>query len=219
MAALRAKAPPAYPAMPRIMEAFVRSATSSGDPTIPARLHVHTTGSAKWPARVDERTRATEVVRSFERIFSETCPASIVKLVVVPESSAVGRAPGLDVKVEVTWPPAPTWKLATAPDRAGDLAIAAPTYVFEVALRGIAPDDVATFRLAMPPPDKPSMELRARSLFVLAGAPPPEGTFDERIHDVLSARAFDRLYDELWSLFFTGDPRVPLRAPPPSTLD
>jgi len=102
--------------------------------------------------------------------------------------------PGLDVKIDVTWPASPTFR------RVG-LAVHAPTIAFEVALHGEAINDVASFRLTMPPPETPPVAVRPRSLFV----PEPNA------YSLLTARAFDRLYDELYGLFFRGDPRVPLR--------
>ena len=42
------------------------------------------------------------------------------------------------------------------------LAIHAPTIAFEVALHGEAINDVASFRLTMPPPDAPSTSLSAK---------------------------------------------------------
>ena len=38
------------------------------------------------------------------------------------------------------------------------------------------------------------------------------GTLDANVVPLVTARAFDRLYDELYGLFFAGDPRVPVRA-------
>jgi hypothetical protein len=51
---------------------------------------------------------------------------------------------------------------------------------------------------------------------VLRGPPSADAAaLDDRFYDAMSARAFDRLYDEIYGLFFEGDPRVPLREPPP----
>lgn len=79
------------------------------------------------------------------------------------------------------------------------------TYAFDVRLAtGAKP---TTFRLTLPPPDAPLTAPRVRSLYTIdasAGRPSREA-------QLLSARAFDRLYDEVFGLFFGGDPRVPLR--------
>jgi len=214
-ASLRAHAAPAYKDVPRIMQSLIDRATRTGDPTVPVRLFVK---SGRFEQgiliRIEERARATAMIRAFERIFSETCPASILKFVVVPESLSLGREPGVDLRVDVAWPSAPVWKVPLPTDTT--LEVFAPTYQFDVSLRGTnaVNDDAASFRLTMPPPATPSMALRERSLFVLTGDPPKGNAIDARIYDVLSARAFDRLYDELWGMFFTGDPRVPLREPP-----
>ena len=121
----------------------------------------------------------------------------------IGEAGGVG-APGLDVKVDVTWPVTPTWK------RAG-LAVHAPTVSFDVALHGEAINDVASFRLTMAPPEAPPVAVRQRSLFVVPSDAEGGATLDRTSIRWSSARAFDRLYDELYGLFFRGDPRVPLR--------
>ncbi|MBS2018554.1 MAG: hypothetical protein JST00_37155 [Deltaproteobacteria bacterium] len=229
-AALRARAPspgdprgaPSFADVPEIMQSLLDRATRSGDPTLPVRISIRSThGEGRGEPRVDERTRAIATFRAFERIFSEACPAAILKFVVTPESLALGHEPGLDLRIDVAWPDAPTWKVAPSPRMKtppadGKLPVFAPTMAFEVVLRGAgaANDLTASFRLSMPPPPAPSMSVRERSLFVVTGEPAPEGTFDLRVYDVLSARAFDRLYDEVWGMFFAGDPRVPLREPP-----
>ncbi len=207
VAGLRARSSPTHRNVPRILEGLVQRAEFRGDPVIPVRVFVKATRlEAGMVKRVEERARATAAVAAFERFFSEVCPASLARFVVAPEALPLEPEPGLDLRVEVTWPTAPTWKLPP-----NELAVYAPTWVFEVTLRGTARDETATFRLSMPPPATASMELRERSLFKLHGDAPTPGAFDERVYDVLSARAFDRLYDELWGLVFAGDPRVPLR--------
>jgi hypothetical protein len=161
--------------------------------------------------------RAARTIGAFERIFSETCPASLVKFVMREEAAAIG-APGLDVKIDITWPATPTWSCeshdtssrCSLRKRPG-LAVHAPTIVFDVALHGEAINDVASFRLTMQPPEMPPTEVRARSLFVVPST--TDGTKpDAAVMPLLTARAFDRLYDELYGLFFRGDPRVPLAA-------
>lgn len=80
---------------------------------------------------------------------------------------------------------------------------------FDVTLR-TAPAPV-TFRLSMPPPKEPLSTVRDRSLFALA----PDDS-EPIAAQALSARAHDRLYDELFASFFDGDPRVPLSGPRPT---
>ena len=50
----------------------------------------------------------------------------------------------------------------------------------------------------------PPTAVRERSLLVV-----PQG--EASVYPLLTARAFDRLYDELYGLVYAGDPRVPLR--------
>lgn len=209
---LRARAAPSYKDVPRIMQSLLDRATHTGDPTVPVRVFVKANRNEQGDVhRVSERARAAATIHAFERIFSETCPASILKFVVAPESLSLGRERGMDLRIEMTWPHAATWSLAPE----GKLVVFAPSYQFDVVLRGTSEvtGESASFRLSMPPPEKPSMTLRDRSLFLLEGDPVKDGAFDLRIYDVLSARAFDRLYDEIWGMFFAGDPRVPLREP------
>ena len=122
---------------------------------------------------------------------------------------APGVSPGIDLKIDVSWPSTPTWK------RPG-LVVYAPKIVFDLTLRGEAIDDVASFHLTMPPPVVAPAQVRARSLFIVGSAEvgtlADAGTLDANVVPLVTARAFDRLYDELYGLFFAGDPRVPLRA-------
>jgi len=55
------------------------------------------------------------------------------------------------------------------------------------------------------------MMVRPRSLYAVELPDPKPHVFDERVDFVMGPRAFDRLDDEIWSLFFAGDPRVSLR--------
>jgi hypothetical protein len=208
VASIRARASTTHPEVTNVMVGLVTRARRTGDPVIPVRIAAHL---GPHPADVPGSDHAARVARTLwacERIFSETCPASLVRFVVRERSTGdvagdgIG-VPGLEVKIGMTWPQVPTWSGA-------GLAIHAPTFAFEVTLRGEAIDDVASFRLTMPPPESPPTAVRARSLFVVPGET-GGAALDPRVVPLLSARAFDRLYDELYSLFFRGDPRVPLR--------
>jgi hypothetical protein len=202
------------------MVGLVARARRTGDPVIPVRIAAHL---GPRPADVpgsDHVARAARTISAFERIFSETCPASLVKFVVREGNTGdvVGvGVPGLDVKIDMTWPQVPTWSCEShdtssrcSPRKGSALAIYAPTVAFDVTLRGEAINDVASFRLTIPPPESPPTAVRARSLFVVPGDT-GGAALDPNVVPLLSARAFDRLYDELYSLFFRGDPRVPLR--------
>ena len=65
--------------------------------------------------------------------------------------------------------------------------------------------DIAKFDLTMPPA-KTLPSTRVNSLFPQTSDDPAER---------MAARAYDRLFDELYGLFFTGPVRVPLRTPTP----
>jgi hypothetical protein len=200
VASLRARASTAHPEVTTIMEGLVARARRTGDPVIPVRIEVRTGPRPTDVPDGDHLARAMRTITAFERIFSETCPASLVKLEVRPGAGASVGAPGLDLKIDVTWPTTPTW----SPSKHEGRAVYAPRIAFEVALRGEAINDVASFRLTMPPPDAAPTAVRPRSIFVVPSS-------DASVYPLLGARAFDRLYDELYGLFFRGDPRVPLR--------
>jgi hypothetical protein len=207
LASIRARASSAHPEVTPILVGLVARARRTGDPLVPVRLHTHLGPRPASVPEPDHVARVTRTIWAFERIFSETCPANLVQFGVQQASGADGvgaqvGAPGLDVTIDATWPHAPTWK------RSG-LTLSAPTFAFEVVLHGEAINDVASFRLTMPPPESPPTAVRERSLFVVP-TETSSGPLDPSVHALLSARAFDRLYDELYGLVFRGDPRVPL---------
>ena len=83
----------------------------------------------------------------------------------------------------------------------------ATVYAFDVVLASTS----AAFHLTLPAATK-QPELRARSLYTLReGGAGGVG----RDAELMSARAYDRFYDELYGLFFDGNPRVPLPAVSP----
>ena len=221
LASVRARASTAHPEVLPIMEALILRARKRGDPTVPVRIESQIGMRPIGVPMSDHTERASRTVRAFERIFSETCPANVLKFTQRPVApTSAMRDPGLDLKIIVSWPQSATW-------RAPALVVHAPTIAFEVALHGVtgSATDVASFLLTLPPPEAPPTSVRPRSLFVVAGASGTGGlgdggsTLDASVYPLLTARAFDRLYDELYGLFFRGDPRVPLRdddeAPPP----
>jgi hypothetical protein len=212
ISSLRLRASRAHPEVPRIMEGLVTRARVSGDPHVPIRF-VRKEGGAhvRDVPDVDLASRERVLAWAFERVFSETCPASIVRFSARAGVASSDEA-GLEIAYEVGWTDK-TWTRPANPEaRLGreTYVVRAMNVVFDVTLRGTS-RETAGFRLTMPPPDAPSMVTRSRSLFVLGGAPAREGTFDDRVYAAMTARAFDRLYDEVYGLFFEGDPRVPLR--------
>jgi len=210
LAGLRARASTAHPEVTPIMEKLVERARRTGDPIIPVRIDAQLGARPSDAPDSDHAARVARTLGAFERIFSETCPASLVRFAARPVEraniGAPGLSPGIDLKVDVSWPTTPTWK------RPG-LAVYAPTIVFDVTLHGEALNDLSSFRLTIRPPASPPTSVRPRSLFVVATDDPERdgGALDANVVPLLTARAFDRLYDELYGLFFAGDPRVPLR--------
>ncbi len=211
VAGLRSRASGAHPEVTPIMEKLVARARRTGDTIIPVRIDAQLGPRPTDAPDSDHAARALRTLAAFERIFSETCPASLVRFVArnVERANigAPGVSSGMDLKIDETWPAAPTW------NRPG-LAVYAPRFVFTVTLRGEALDELASFRLTMDPPATPPTTLRPRSLFVVPVIVDGKdaAALDGNVVPLLTARAFDRLYDELYGLFFSGDPRVPLQA-------
>lgn len=81
--------------------------------------------------------------------------------------------------------------------------------VYEVTL-DVPGRKAGRFALTMPAPDAPVEKVRDRSLFTFSdfGLVTVEGVSSRPFEGTL-ARDYDRLYDELYGLFFKGDPRVP----------
>jgi hypothetical protein len=181
------------------MESLLTRARTTGDRIIPVRVDARVAEAPPGAPPSDHATRMATTIWTLERVFSETCPASLAKLAIVPDGGPQS-APGLHVKLDVAWTEKPKWT-----------SFYGMKIEFDVTLRASATGERATFHLTMPPPDQPSMTTRTRSVFVIGGEPAAEGTLDDRVYASMSARAFDRLYDELHSLLFRGDPRVPLR--------
>ncbi len=198
--ALRVHGSTTQPNATPILEALVRRAGRTGDNVIPVRMFAEENDRPASAPALDVELRSATVLWALERIFSETCPATFVKLARRPLDRASIGEPGFDVRTVVTWPAKrSTWKVHGED-------VVAPTLAFAVTLRGVALDDVITFNLTMSPPDAPPVAVRERSLFVV-----PPG--DANVYPLLTARAFDRLYDELYGLVYAGDPRVPLHEP------
>ncbi|HEY8075128.1 MAG TPA: hypothetical protein VIF62_13485, partial [Labilithrix sp.] len=196
--------------------ASLRRATSIGDPVIPVLFlrRVAAEPDDVWPGfRASLASRERVLVWALERVVSEMCPASVVKFAparpsdMVPVAAddrgyepvgvAIGR--GLRVRYDVTWPKT-------------SFAVHAPEIAFHIRFLGPDGTGAPEITLTMPPPQTMPTDTRERSLFLV----PLASSTDESVargYQLLTARAFDRLYDEIWSLFFSGDPRVPLRDP------
>jgi hypothetical protein len=220
---LRASAAKAHPEITDAMIAMVARSERGGTSHVP----VHFTREVD--ALADDATdalaldaRETDTLSVLERMFSLTCPAMVLSF----GRGADLEEGGVEVRYRVT-KSGPPWLLAPNPAAYacgpsatgptpcpphGKLAVQPVELVFDVSVRGVTGQVVSTFHLTMPRPAEAQMSVRLRSLFILDGAPAPPGTFDTRVYGSMSARAFDRLYDELHGLFFEGDPVVPLRA-------
>jgi hypothetical protein len=170
---------------------------------------------------VDRRLAAVETtfVKSFARVFSETCPERVLSFSQV-DALALLSSTGLDIAYHVEWTPK-----RYPPSEAGELEVRAINVVFDVTFHvpgeRLETRPKTTFQLTMPPPEERITKARPRSLFKIA-APEfgiergldgrlEEHQVDRRVFDAMVARAFDRLYDEVYGLFFRGPPRVPLR--------
>lgn len=209
LASVRARASTAHADALPVIEALLARARRTGDTVVPVRVDAHLGTPPPAASGSDLLVRASLVIRAFERIFSETCPASVLRFVERSVDRTGTGTPGLDVRIDVAWPAAPTWP------RSG-LGVRAPRIVFDVTLRGEASPGgaaAAAFHLTMPAPDAPLAAVRTRSLFVVRA-----GAADETAYALVGARAFDRLYDEIYGLFFRGDPRVPLREEEPPAV-
>jgi hypothetical protein len=220
---LRASAAKAHPEITDAMIAMVARSERGGTSHVP----VHFTREVD--ALADDATdalaldaRETDTLSVLERMFSLTCPAMVLSF----GRGADLEEGGVEVRYRVT-KSGPPWLLAPNPAAYacgpsatgptpcpphGKLAVQPVELVFDVSVRGVTGQVVSTFHLTMPRPAEAQMSVRLRSLFILDGAPAPPGSFDTRVYGSMSARAFDRLYDELHGLFFEGDPVVPLRA-------
>jgi len=141
---------------------------------------------------LDAREQAT--ARALAVVLSETCPPAVLE-VHHERGKARLDGPALVVRYVVRKP--------TTPD-APPLA-SLPEIRFDATVE-VWPKKPVGFALTMPPPAVPGAALRERSLFRVDEDAPPY----ERIVATWSARAFDRLYDELYALFFAGPVKVPL---------
>ncbi len=192
--AIASRANGAHPEVTRALTKILSSADAGErDAVVPLRFARTVKGKPVALAGLDEHLMSRELglARTFERVFSEVCAGNVLRFVY----DAVDRGTAIDVAYEVSWPP-------------NDGLISSMTVVYDVTFHGAG--ESAAFRLTMPPPKEPIADVRSQSIFSI----PRTTKGEERILYATTARAFDRLYDELWSLFFAGQPRVPVAAPP-----
>jgi hypothetical protein len=212
--AFRDKANPAHPEVPKILAAMIDAAERAHDPRV--QVFWRRLGPAGPIADVDWALREDEMLRTFGRVVSEACPSGVLRFTgQIGDDDEIRELPkwGLFIDYTRSWPK--KYVVARRGVPGETLTVEGPSVVFDVKLVGPNASGTATFRLTMPPPDKLAMAHRPASIF--ASSLVDDGTYDERVYGSLTARAFDRLYDELWSLFFAGNPRVPLDRLPTST--
>jgi len=128
-----------------------------------------------------------QVAQAFGMALSQNVPAELLEVTFVPR-----RAPK----------EASVLSIDAAIERQGEWKM---KFEFTVSV-----NRTKRFTLTLPAPDKPIESVRNRSLFAISEFTVP----DERRRLALFARAFDRLYDEVFGLFFLGDPVVPLSSEP-----
>jgi hypothetical protein len=182
--------------------ARIESMLSRGESRLPVVFSRQSRGpipEAAMAAVSDEALQAREdrVLAVLRIALSETIPSSMLTVErAALHASDLGEA-SLDVRYAVRF----------------DERAAAPglEMVYDVRWRVRGFPDQA-FRLDMPPPSTPIVAVRERSLFPALGGEPvlSRGGIDTRMYAATTARAFDRLYDELFALFYKGDPVVPL---------
>ncbi len=129
------------------------------------------------------------VVDAFAAVLSETIPRSLLPV---------------DLAADPVAPPALVVDYTVAPAGSGPQAI---EMVFDVKLALDGRPEARSFRLTMPPPATRLTQPRDRSLFLSLFPSPGDRPDDPAL---VYARGFDRLYDEIYGLFFAGAPRVPL---------
>lgn len=194
---------------PRLVPALVR-AIRSRERTLYLMLDFRNPpaserGDASFHLSAEMQNDQTIVESAFTKVFSDICPSSVLSL--VRPTWGTRQSPRLWVTATPHWLPA-TWRLTDLdgkPFEARQLSVEFHAAFIE------GEETLETFDLTVPPPHDPPVGLRPKSLFVVELDP---NGHDQRVYSAMVARAYDRLYDEIWSLFFTGDPRVPLvRAP------
>lgn len=194
------RAPPpskAGRALPGLVALAEEARRGSGGP---ARLDVRfereiapAVSSKPLLASLDARER--ETARALAVVIAEVCPPGVLE-VHLARGPRAPHSPALVVRYAARGP------VSRAFD-GGQLTLAEVR--FDVTLE-VWPRRPEGFSLTLPPPAVAATRTRERSVFRVDDAAPMEG----RVLAAFTARAFDRLYDELYGLFFRGDVKVPL---------
>jgi hypothetical protein len=208
----RDKASPAHPEVTKILDAILTKVDRDHDARVPF-VFTQKPANLIGPISVEHwALREKETGDTFARVLSETCPANVMRFTHDDIALPLPKW-GLFVDYTVDYPKKYTVRRRGAPGES--LLVEGVRVVFDVKMIGPDKSGTASFTLTMPAPEKLAMAHRPASIFPSTLV--DDGTYDERIYESMTARAFDRLYDELWSLFFAGNPRVPLDRLPTST--
>ncbi len=176
------------PQVAELVDSLVASVAQRGGGVKVYVTHTCAGPSGCTPYEQELRNYEDRVARTFQSVFSETVPRGALAFDLTREQPGAEMA-YLDVGTVVT-------------RRAEDAGAQEITMRFDVRLRAPGRTEPAPFTLTMPPPKAPLTALRDRSIFTRAESGGAES--------LVFARGFDRLYDELYGLFFAGAPRVPL---------
>ncbi|WP_394850458.1 hypothetical protein LZC95_23735 [Pendulispora brunnea] len=179
------------PAGRSLIDAFLANARSSGNPRIYIEEeHLYRGGKPieGWDGHEGwELERHTErVARAFGIALSQYVPRDVLEVVFLPHGGEASPWASV-ISIEVM--------LAKKKPHEEE------SFIFTVSV-----NRQPRFTLTLAPPTAPLDSVRNKSLFSL----PSDASPEKRRRLVLDARAFDRLYDELFGLFFEGDPIVPL---------
>ncbi len=144
-------------------------------------------------AQLEARER--ETARALALVLAEACPPSVLE-VKLARGVRVEKSPALVVRYEVRKP---------APRERSGAKVMLAEVRFDATVE-VWPKKPVGFGLTLPPPDEARETTRERSLFRIDETAP----LVTRVYGAFTARAFDRLYDELYGLFFSGEVKVPL---------
>lgn len=191
--------PPSKPgrALPALMVLAEEARRGSGGP---ARLDVRFEGEIA-PAASSKTllaslaSRERETARALAVVLAEVCPPGVLELRLA-RGPRVPQSPALVVRYAVRAPVARAF---------GGESVLLSEIRFDVTLE-VWPRRPEGFSLTLPPPEVATERTRERSVFRIDDAAPAE----RRVLAAFTARAFDRLYDELYGLFLRGEVKVPL---------
>ncbi len=139
--------------------------------------------------------REKQTARALSVVLAEVCPPSVL-VVKLAEGPRRENAPELLVRYALGKPEKRAFKST-------DVLVSEIRFDATV---DVWPKKPAGFSLVMPPPGSLSDETRERSVFRID----ERDSTAARVYGAYTARAFDRLYDELYGLFLSGEVKVPL---------